>query len=108
MDYNTFERCINVIKEVNALDEHIAEIFKVEGNVQYSNDTITVIIELLEEIFKDEEEWIRFWIYNLDFGNNYYTGCTCCQDEDGNCISLKSIHDLYNLITQNGEENANH
>lgn len=99
MHYNLFEECINLIKEANELDHTLTKVFKVEGTVHYSNHLTMIIIELLSEIFEDNKGWIHFYIYELDFGKNYYAGCQCCRDSEGNCLPLKSIHDLYILLT---------
>lgn len=102
MDYNFFEECINLLKEANELDKVLVTLFKVEGMVHYSDHLTIIIIELLSTVFEDKAGWIHFWIYELDFGKNYYTGCSCCKDEEtGKCIPLKSIHDLYNLLLMN-------
>ena len=54
------------------------------------------IIELLAMLTNDKNEWIDYWIYELDFGKkaNEYE----CKDYNGKIIPLNTIEDLWNLL----------
>lgn len=54
-------------------------------------------LELLKDVFNDDGGWISYWVYELDFGRNATEDCV--QDEDGKNIPIKTINDLYNLLT---------
>lgn len=58
-----------------------------------------LIVKLLEDVMKDESEWISWWIYEADFGNN--TGIANSVTADGGeRFLLKNAGDLYDLITR--------
>lgn len=57
---------------------------------------VETILEILKEISNDDEDWISYYIFDLDWGRHYYPGCVL--DAEGKEIPLKSIDDLLNLI----------
>lgn len=62
-------------------------------------DCSDALLELLEAIMDDnEDEWISYFCYELDFGNEWCEGC--CTDEKGNDIPLQTIDDLWNVLTK--------
>lgn len=56
------------------------------------------IIDLLVHCMEDEDEWIPYFIFELDFGRRWHEGIVT--DEDGNDIKLETIVDLYVLLTK--------
>ena len=62
-------------------------------------DCSNALVDLLEVIMDDnEDEWISYFCYELDFGNEWCEGC--CTDEKGNDIPLQTIDDLWNVLTK--------
>lgn len=57
------------------------------------------LIELLGIIFDDENDWIGYWVYELECGARYEDGCVVStsggQKTD---IKLKTVEDLWNLL----------
>lgn len=63
----------------------------------YSTGLENTVINLLETIFKDEEDrWIDYWIWELDFGEKYEDGTVT--DKDGTVIPLKTAEELYDFL----------
>ena len=60
------------------------------------------VIDLLEFIFNDKNQWISYWIFELDFGKDYEDGYV--KDEHGEVIPLKTTEDLYDLLVRNMKE----
>lgn len=54
------------------------------------------IINILEIMFNDYEEYISYWIYELDFGEKYHDGCIT--ENDGTNIILKTPENLYDFL----------
>lgn len=56
-------------------------------------------IELMHIMFgdKDKDEWISYFIYEMEWGNRWTPGTI--KDSDGSDIPLGSINDLWNLLT---------
>lgn len=79
--------------------------YKSDGEVFPPMCTGTVI-DLLEFIFNDENQWISYWIFELDFGKDYEDGDA--KDADESNIPLKTVEDLYDLLVKNMEENGEH
>lgn len=76
--------------------------FNCEGTI-YFPDCTTTVVNLLHIIFEesDKEEWISFFVHDLDFGRKRI--CNSVKDKNGNCIQLQNKSDLYNLLTNNLE-----
>ena len=63
-----------------------------------------IATKLLEFIFNDENQWISYWIFELEFGERYED--ECIKWEDGEVIPLKTAEDLYDLLIRNTKENG--
>ena len=55
-----------------------------------------IILNLLEELINDESGWIGYFIYDLEWGKKYHTGCV--KSKEGKNLRLKTVSDLYNII----------
>lgn len=64
------------------------------GTVWYES----LITDILMDTFNDKSDWIGYWIYELNFGKDYKKGCI--KSKEGKNIKLKTIDDLYNLLTE--------
>ena len=58
----------------------------------------TMMIKLLSEIFKDEEEgWINYYIYELEFGKRWKPGYII---DNGRDIKMETPGDLYDYLIE--------
>ena len=58
-----------------------------------------MIFSVLQEVFKDEEnDWIGYYIYELDFGEKWHEGKVT--DKDGIDIPLKNAESLYDILIE--------
>lgn len=102
--YKEFERHINDIRLERNLELSLSNIFNNYNHKKKDCASIclpsieTNLIELLEKITYDKAEWIRYWIYELDFGHKYYKGCV---EINNRPIMLLTIYDLWNLLNDN-------
>lgn len=60
------------------------------------------IIRLLEIVMDDRAEWISYWVYDLNCGEDYKKGSIT--KKDGTPIPLKTTIDLYNLLTNQDDD----
>lgn len=61
---------------------------------------VSNVTELLSFIMGDNDnDWISYWLWELNFGEDYRPGCVV--DSDGKDIPLKTIDDLYDLLVDN-------
>lgn len=102
--YKEFERYINSIRERQNLELSLRNIFNKYNRSSKDCASIcfpsseTNLIELLEKITYDEDEWISYWVYELDFGQKYHKGCV---EINGKLVALLTIYDLWNLLNDN-------
>jgi len=58
-----------------------------------------IIVKLLEDVMRDDSEWISWWIYDADFGEKKHIANSVTL-AGGERFLLKSSGDLYDLITR--------
>lgn len=105
MSKESFYKVIDDYKTMFDFTDEMNELFdkyKTDGNIYPPMCTKTVT-DLLEFIFNDKNQWISYWIFELDFGKKYEDGLVT--QKDGTIIPLKTVEDLYNLLVKNMEEN---
>lgn len=101
MEFQEFERYINIIKDIDDFQNKVCSIFGCEPieSVCLGDDAI---IDLLALHFEDESEWISYWIYELNFGKDYHDGAVTMDDE---IVKMATVEDLYNVLKENKEKN---
>lgn len=73
--------------------------YKREDQV-YSTGLEDTVVSLLEIIFKDKEnQWLAYWIWELNYGEVYNDGDVT--EEDGTIISLRTAEELYDFLIKN-------
>ena len=105
MSKESFCRVMDNYKSMFSFTDEMNELFdkyKMDGNIFPPLCTETVI-DLLEFIFDDKNQWIRYWVLELDFGKYYEDGDA--KYTDGSNIPLKTVEDLYDLLVRNMKEN---
>ena len=104
MSKKSFCKVMDNYKSMWNFTDDMNEVFKkynCDGEVFPPMCTETVI-DLLEFIFNDKNQWISYWIFELDFGKDYEDGYV--KDEHGEVIPLKTTEDLYDLLVRNMKE----
>lgn len=108
ISYEEFERYIdsiqmvfNVENSLMAISSDVRAKSKNEFTL-YFPSLITEVIELLGKAVDDKDDWIGYFIFELDFGKQ--NDVLQVKDCDGNEIPLKTTKDLWNIIksTQKG------
>lgn len=97
-----FVKKLNFIKERDEAQSKIGELFEKEFEdsifLPYSRWQAEYI-NLLEKIMRDtENNWISYWIYELDYGTKYKDGDVT--ETDGSIIRMASAEDLYNFLVK--------
>lgn len=57
-----------------------------------------LVLELLGVMFDDSSELIEYWMYEMDFGREWFEGCMT--DEESNPVMLCDAASLYDYLTQ--------
>lgn len=69
------------------------------GSISMDFVCYDLAISILEEVFKDKEyQWIRYFIHELNYGEDYYDSCIII---NGKNITLKTPEELYDLLLDN-------
>ena len=55
------------------------------------------VVDLLTTATKDDDEWISYWLFDLDCGRAYKDGMILAKD--GSVIKLATIKDLWNILS---------
>lgn len=97
-----FVEKLNFIKERDEAQSQIGELFEKEFEDSifwpYSRWQ-TEYINLLEKIMRDtENNWISYWVYELDYGEGYQDGYIT--DVDGSNIKMQTAEDLYDFLVK--------
>ena len=99
IDKEVFINIINEIKKHTEIQDNINKQLKdFEFNLFSYGNYEALLVELLEEIFKDKSGWIGYFLYDLDFGSKHKDGMIKI---DGENVKLATPEDLYDLITDN-------
>lgn len=111
--YEEFEKHMKDIVDLIRFEDNIESLGREysktrEQNVEMKFPTLVDnVILLLQKLTGDKEDWIYYWLYELDCGKDYKEGYVT--DADGNNIELKTIRDLWDLLneSQTDDENGN-
>lgn len=109
MTKEQFVSAIEELKDADDLQNQIDDIMKKSlankrndfmnaASLQISHEEL--VIDLLEEIFDDEGQWIVYWIYELDYGKKYTKGCVV----DDKPIDISTAGKLYDFLIKNKGE----
>ena len=97
MTKENFSELINAVKNHSA---YIWNLYKDYG-IDFVNSPVmeieNEITKYLKSQFNDKCDWISYWMWELNFGENWKPGTVT---ENGNDIPLKTIDDLWNLLTK--------
>lgn len=97
MTKENFSELINAVKNHS---EYIWNLYKDYG-IDFVNSPVMEIedeiTKYLKAQFDDKCDWISYWMWELNFGENWKPGTIT---ENGNDIPLKTIDDLWNLLTK--------
>ena len=58
--------------------------------------------KLIKHSFDDKFDWISYYMYDLEWGKKYKKGTII--GDNGKIIPLKTLEDLYNLLTESKGE----
>lgn len=103
MTLETFKRYMKSVKETYDFENAINDVLRKYGADGYiiPPSCMDATTELLSLIFEDDDRWIDYFVYELEFGKKYREG-TVARADDYN-IPLATDEDLYNLLLEGGD-----
>lgn len=100
MNKEQFIELLTGVKEQMLHDEdcskRLEKVFP-DSSCLYYNTSLVInkVLAFVKEVMGDEEEWIEYFIYELDWGRKYEEGYVT---ENDKVIPLKSLSDLYKIL----------
>ena len=105
MNKEQFVKLMTVIKDrydtMNNIIDKFDDVFGGIGDRFIDGTDISPIIEVIAEIVGDNDDWIRWYVYEKEFGENT---ALYCKDKNGNIIPSDTLGDLWELI-KGGDSN---
>ena len=99
MTKEQFVKLMTVIKDkydtMNNIIDKFDDVFGGIGDRFIEGTDISPIIEVIAEIVGDNDDWIRWYVYEKEFGENT---TLYCKDKNGNIIPSDTLEDLWELI----------
>lgn len=91
----------NILNRVKKFWDRLTEINTVtDGCVNAWEMTnggcIDDVLYLLQQMLGDTEEWLSYWVYDLEWGTEYKPGCV--KEADGSNIKLETMRELYDFL----------
>ena len=102
MNKTNFVKHLQRIKEMFEAEEKITKSLRLIGGKDFPTHfsleiPITFMIEVLKDVMDDKDDWIGYFIYELEFGKNKMAK-NCITEKDGKKVSLQTSSQLYNYI----------
>jgi len=108
MNLNQFKIFMQAIKDYYEREEQLSialEPFNSSYTViEFCPSIVSSVLNYLKDSFNDKDEWISYWIFELDYGTRTDIGVSY---KNGDYIDLSSIDALYNFLIENQNENDN-
>lgn len=99
-----FIKILEQLKLQHAHDRKCSDAFKIilpnDYTSGYDNYILTTqLIDILKIAMNDvDNQWIDYWIYDLDYGDDYTKGCVTYH---GVNVPLKTASNLWNMLINN-------
>jgi len=91
------EKFIEIKENVENVNKAL-KVFEPDFNYLCFSKYEYIFLDALKEAMNDEYDWIDYFIYELNFGKKAKKDSVT---EKGKNIPIKTIDNLYNLITKN-------
>lgn len=97
---------LRIMNDVHKEEEYIDDINGVFNKYNYGGGyfpptCVDSLVNLLEFIFEDNNDWIGYYIWELNFGKNWNPGTVRCKDKD---IRLDTDENLYDFLVKDLSE----
>lgn len=93
------EKFKSILSELEILTDKTHKIYELGITIDTYDCLEPIIVDLLKLHFSDKEEWIEYFMYELDYGKRYKPNMII--DENGNDISMCNSDELYDLLISN-------
>ena len=101
MKYKEFKKVMDNLISIKKDEDNLNKAFRKfcpDFNFICFSRQEELIVDLIKMLMGDEDDWIGYWLYELDCGKEAKKNSV--QDKDGKNIPIKTLRDLYNIITK--------
>lgn len=92
---NSMKELKKIIDDVHNVDDALRKLDPDFGGFFISR-VINVNFHLLKNIFNDKDDWIEYYVYELNWGKSWKKGMIT--SKEGDDIKLKTLSDLYKIL----------
>lgn len=98
MTKETFVSVMNGMKKTREKIQKIEDVLSetCEDSVYCPPSDTNILLDLLSDLFIDKNDWIGYFIYELDFGKRWKKGMIT--EEDGTDVKMETPFDLYDVL----------
>lgn len=100
---DVMDRLETLNKKMDAVDTALRELSPDFGGF-YIPDTLDIVVQLLKDVFKDEDDWIEYFVYEIDWLRNFELGDVTV---DGKPIDLSIWANVYEFLLENMKDDNN-
>lgn len=100
---NVMDRLETLNKKMDAVDTALRELSPDFGGF-YIPDTLDIVVQLLKDVFKDEDDWIEYFIYESDWLRIFELGDVTVDEKP---IDLSTWEKAYEFLIENMKNNNN-
>lgn len=97
---NIIDRLERFEDKVSAVDDALRNLSPDFGGIYLPQPT-AIVVDLLSEMFKDEEGWLSYFIYERDWLLDFKLGDIMINDEK---IKIENWEDVYDFLIANMEK----
>lgn len=92
-----FIATINGLKDYDVFENELNDLIRKHGEgYVILSDVSFLLINTLEKMYEDDNGWISYFCYELEFGRKYKPGMI--KESNGDEIKLQTPEDLYNFL----------
>lgn len=96
-----FIKYMNEFQHLEIIEDEITKAFRKlssDFNQIHFGRYIDLISSILKDTFNDKNDWISYWIYDLEFGKKYEPNSVTMNKKP---IKMKTAGDLYDVLMEN-------
>jgi len=104
MNLTLFKECLKNHKEYYEKLDKIIIALDISDHIEIGDKLSDSLINVLQDSFQDKSDWVYYWVFELNYGADYVPGSVIIDNKN---VELKTEEDLYNLLMENKNANAN-
>lgn len=96
LSLESFKKYIAIVRRDEEVCDGIYDASKQTIDLYETFESPGAVVNLLGLMMHDSNDWIGYWLYELNYGKDWKPGCIT--DENDNDIKIETEEDLYNFL----------